>query len=92
MKSFLNIVLTLVKIIIFAKIIKNKKMKTMKNWLPLDYCLVVSTVFSQGKLQELLLTDKASLPGANVAIKGTKTGVSDFDGKFSINTTVNSEN
>jgi hypothetical protein len=49
-------------------------------------------VFSQGKLQELLLTDKAHyLVTINFTIKGTKTGVSaDFDGKFSINTTVNS--
>jgi hypothetical protein len=61
MKSFLNIVLTFFKIvIILAKIKKNKKNEDNENWLPLDYCfLVVSTVFSQGKLQEPLLTDKA---------------------------------
>jgi hypothetical protein len=62
----------------------------MKNWLPLDYFLVVSTVFSQGKVTGTITDGQGSLPGANVAIKGTKTGVSDFDGKFSINTTVNS--
>jgi hypothetical protein len=34
----------------------------MKNWLPRITFLVVSTVFSQGKLQEQLLMDN-SLPG-----------------------------
>ena len=34
---------------------------------------------------------QGSLPGANIAVKGTKVGViTDFDGKFTINTTVNS--
>lgn len=53
--------------------------------------LVVSTVFSQGKVTGTITDGQGSLPGANVAVKGTKIGVSaDFDGKFSINTTVNS--
>ncbi|WP_317126181.1 TonB-dependent receptor [Flavobacterium hiemivividum] len=64
----------------------------MKNWLLSGLLLLmVSTVFSQGKVTGTVTDGQGSLPGANVAIKGTKTGVSaDFDGKFSINTTVNS--
>jgi hypothetical protein len=49
--------------------------------------LVVSTVFFQGKITGII-TD-AILCQVNVTIKGTKTGTAtDFEGKFSINTTV----
>lgn len=67
-------------------------MKTMKNWLLSGLLLmVVSTVFSQGKITGTITDGQNSLPGTNVAVKGTKTGTStDFDGKFSINTTANS--
>jgi len=67
-------------------------MKTMKNWLLSGLLfMLVSTVFSQGKITGTITDGQNSLPGTNVAVKGTKTGVSaDFDGKFSINTTANS--
>src|SRR3970040_1331228 len=67
-------------------------MKTMKNWLLSGLLfLVMTTVFSQGKITGTITDGQSSLPGANVAIKGMATGVStDFDGKFSINTTVDS--
>jgi hypothetical protein len=48
--------------------------------------MIVSTAFSQGKVTGMI-TDGAgaSLPGANVAVKGSGTGTStDFDGKFTI--------
>jgi len=67
-------------------------MKTFKNWLLSGLLfMVVSTVFSQGKITGKITDGQNSLPGANVAVKGTKIGAStDFDGKFSINTTANS--
>lgn len=53
--------------------------------------MVVSTVFSQGKITGTITDGQNSLPGANVAVKGTKVGAStDFDGKFTVNTTANS--
>jgi hypothetical protein len=60
----------------------------MKNWLLTGLMfLVVSTVFSQGKVSGTITDGQGSLPGANVAVKGSKTGVSaDFDGKFTIST------
>ncbi|MCD0464628.1 TonB-dependent receptor domain-containing protein [Flavobacterium sp. ENC] len=62
-------------------------MKTMKNWLLTGLLfMIVSTVFSQGKVTGTI-TDAsgATLPGANVAVKGSPTGTStDFDGKFTI--------
>lgn len=52
---------------------------------------MVSTAFAQGKVTGTVTDGKGSLPGANIVIKGTKIAVStDFDGKFSINTTANS--
>ena len=52
---------------------------------------MVSTAFAQGKVTGTVIDGKGSLPGANIVIKGTKIAVStDFDGKFSINTTANS--
>lgn len=53
--------------------------------------MLVSTVFSQGKITGTITDGQNSLPGTNVAIKGTKSGTTaDFDGKFTINTTANS--
>ena len=67
-------------------------MKTMKNWLLTGLMLlVVSTVFSQGKVTGTITDGQGALPGANVAIKGTTTGSSsDIDGKFSVDATANS--
>lgn len=67
-------------------------MTTMKNWLLTGLMfLVVSTVFSQGKVTGTITDGQGSLPGANVAIKNTNIGASaDFDGKFSINASVKS--
>ncbi len=67
-------------------------MKTMKNWLLTGLMfLIVSTAFAQVKVSGTVTDGKGSLPGANIVIKGTKIAVStDFDGKFSINTTANS--
>jgi outer membrane cobalamin receptor len=67
-------------------------MKTIKNWLLSGMLfMVVSTVFSQGKITGTITDGQNTLPGTNVAIKGTKAGTStDFDGKFTINTTANS--
>jgi outer membrane cobalamin receptor len=64
----------------------------MKNWLLTGLMfLVVSTVFSQGKVTGTITDGQGSLPGANVAIKNTNIGASaDFDGKFSINASVKS--
>lgn len=67
-------------------------MTTMKNWLLTGLLfMVVSTVFSQGKVIGTI-TDgtTGSLPGANVVIKGFTTATStDFDGKFTIESTTN---
>ncbi|WP_369765849.1 TonB-dependent receptor [Flavobacterium sp. WC2429] len=67
-------------------------MKTMKNWLLSGLLFLVAvSAFSQGKITGTITDGQGSLPGANVAIKGSATGVSaDFNGKFSINTTVTS--
>ncbi len=64
----------------------------MKNWLLTGLLfMLVSTVFSQGKITGTITDGQNSLPGTNVAIKGTKSGTTaDFDGKFTINTTANS--
>lgn len=66
-------------------------MKTMKNWLLSGFLfLIVTTVFSQGKITGTITDGQSSLPGANVAIKGTSVGTTtDFDGKFSISATTN---
>ncbi|MGQ7945746.1 TonB-dependent receptor [Flavobacterium sp. WC2509] len=67
-------------------------MKTMKNWLLSGLLfLMVSTVFSQGKITGTITDGQGSLPGANVAIKGTSTSVSTgYDGKFTIDSNKNS--
>jgi outer membrane receptor protein involved in Fe transport len=59
----------------------------MKNWLLTGLLfMIVSTVFSQGKITGTITDGTGSLPGANVAIKGSTTATStDFDGKFTIN-------
>jgi outer membrane cobalamin receptor len=59
----------------------------MKNWLLTGLLfMIVSTVFSQGKITGIITDGSGgSLPGANVAIKGSNTATStDFDGKFSL--------
>ena len=65
-------------------------MKTIKNWLLTGLMLlVVSTVFSQGKVTGTITDGQGALPGANITVKGTKiTASTDFNGKFSINSTV----
>jgi len=67
-------------------------MKKMKNWLLTGlFFMIVSTVFSQGKVTGTITDGTGSLPGANVVIKGSSTATStDFDGKFTLNTTSNS--
>jgi len=67
-------------------------MKTMKNWLLTGLLfMIVSTAFSQGKISGTITDGSNSLPGANVAIKGSSdAGSSDFDGKFTISTSVTS--
>lgn len=51
--------------------------------------MIVSTVFSQGKITGTITDGSSSLPGANAAIKGsTDASSSDFDGKFTITTSV----
>jgi outer membrane receptor protein involved in Fe transport len=67
-------------------------MKTMKNWLLSGLLfLIVSTVFSQGKITGTITDGQSTLPGANVAIKGTSASASTgFDGKFTIESNVNS--
>lgn len=67
-------------------------MKKMKNWLLTGlFFMIVSTVFSQGKVSGTITDGTGSLPGANVVIKGSTTATStDFDGKFSLNSTTSS--
>jgi len=68
-------------------------MKKMKNWLLTGlFFMIVSTVFSQGKVTGTITDETGgSLPGANVAIKGSSTATStDFDGKFTLNSTTGS--
>lgn len=64
-------------------------MKKMKNWLITGlFFMIVSTVFSQGKVTGTITDGTGSLPGANVQIKGSSTATStDFDGKFTLNAT-----
>src|SRR6478609_5945090 len=67
-------------------------MKTMKNWLLSGLLfLMVSTVFSQGKITGTITDGQGPLPGANIAIKGTSTNTTtEIDGKFTITSTVKS--
>ncbi|MEO8516765.1 MAG: carboxypeptidase-like regulatory domain-containing protein [Flavobacterium sp.] len=60
----------------------------MKNWcLMAFFFLAVSAGFAQGKVTGMVYDENGPLPGANIVIEGTATGVaSDFDGHFSINT------
>jgi hypothetical protein len=66
-------------------------MKTMKNWLLSGLLfLMVSTVFSQGKITGTITDGQSPLAGANVTIKGAKTSASTgFDGKFTISAAEN---
>jgi hypothetical protein len=59
----------------------------MKNWLLTGLLfMIVSTVFSQGKITGMITDGIGSLPGANVVIKGSTIATStDFDGKFTLN-------
>jgi hypothetical protein len=61
-------------------------MKKMKNWLLTGlFFMIVSTVFSQGKVTGKITDGTGGLPGANVVIKGSTTATStDFDGKFTL--------
>ncbi|AOW08587.1 TonB-dependent receptor [Flavobacterium gilvum] len=61
-------------------------MKTMKNWLLSGLLfLMVSTVFSQGKITGTITDGQGPLPGANVTVKGTSEAASTgYDGKFTI--------
>lgn len=53
--------------------------------------MIVSTVFSQGKITGTITDGSISLPGANATVKGSSdAGSSDFDGKFTITTSVTS--
>ena len=69
-------------------------MKTFKNLIFASLLfLTASAVFSQSKLTGYVTDVKlgGTLPGATITVKGTKSSViADFDGKFLINTTVNS--
>ena len=67
------------------------RMKTIKNWLLSGLLfLMVSTVFSQGKITGIITDGQGPLPGANVAVKGTSEGTStDFEGIFTISSTKN---
>ena len=58
----------------------------MKNWLLSGLLfLMVSTVFSQGKITGIITDGQGPLSGANIAIKGTSTSTSTgFDGKFAL--------
>ncbi|WP_317133028.1 TonB-dependent receptor [Flavobacterium ustbae] len=58
----------------------------MKNWLLTGlFFMIVSTVFSQGKVTGTITDGTGGLPGANVVIKGSTTATStDFDGKFTL--------
>ncbi|MFC4749666.1 TonB-dependent receptor [Flavobacterium branchiicola] len=64
----------------------------MKNWLLTGlFFMIVSTVFSQGKVSGTITDGVGSLPGANVVIKGSTTATStDFDGKFTLSSTTGS--
>lgn len=58
----------------------------MKNWLLTGlFFMIVSTVFSQGKVTGTITDGTGGLPGANVVIKGSTNATStDFDGKFTL--------
>lgn len=67
-------------------------MNTTKNWLLTGLLfLMVTTMFSQGKITGIITDGQGPLPGANVAVKGTSdNGSTGFDGKFTINSSVSS--
>lgn len=67
-------------------------MKNFKNkLLSVVFLLVTIATFSQGKIKGTVVDNElnSSLPGVNIAIKGTSSGASaDFDGKFMLVSTV----
>lgn len=67
-------------------------MKKFKNLLFVALMLVSATVLGQAKISGTVVDESnQSLPGASVLEKGTMNGTeTDFDGKFSLNTTSNS--
>ena len=67
-------------------------MKNFKNLLFVALMLVSTTVLGQTKISGTVVDESnQSLPGASVLEKGTMNGTeTDFDGKFSLNTTSNS--
>jgi outer membrane cobalamin receptor len=67
-------------------------MKNLKNLLFVALMLVSTTVLGQTKISGTVVDESnQSLPGASVLEKGTMNGTeTDFDGKFSLNTTSNS--
>ena len=56
------------------------------------FFLLTTFAFSQGKIKGTVVDElNGALPGVNVVIKGTTTGTTtDFDGKFTLNTTATS--
>nr|WP_317191314.1 TonB-dependent receptor [Flavobacterium agrisoli] len=64
----------------------------MKNWLLTGLLfMIISAGFAQGKITGSISDGMSSLPGANVAIKGTSQATTtDFDGKFTLSTQMNS--
>jgi outer membrane receptor protein involved in Fe transport len=77
----------------FAEKFKQIKMKNFKTNLAIFFALFVSFAYSQGKITGTILDSElnSGLPGVNIAVKGTTAGsTTDFDGKFSIDTPVNS--
>ena len=65
-------------------------MKNFKNLLFVALMLVSTTVLGQTKISGTVVDESnQSLPGASVLEKGTMNGTeTDFDGKFSLNTTL----
>jgi outer membrane cobalamin receptor len=74
------------------KIFKLTRMKTIKNWLLSGmFFLMVSTVFSQGKITGTITDGQATLPSANVSLVNTSARTTTgFDGKFTIDSNMNS--
>jgi Ca-activated chloride channel family protein len=64
-----------------------KKFKTFSLALSMLFCFV--TMAQQKTITGIVSDDKGTLPGANVVVKGTSTGVqTDMDGKYSISTSM----
>lgn len=67
-------------------------MKKIQNWMLSGLLfMVVTTVFSQGKITGVIIDNELNtgIPGVNVTIKGTSIGTAtDIDGNFNLNTNV----